>query len=99
MSTPYGQQPTFTPADQVPTETFKPMPPRFADESTQAIPAHAPGPVPGQPLQADGTPAYTSNGFTAPERTVGGRVELAGRLAATAATAPSATGSGPATAS
>ena len=68
MSTPYGQQPTFTPADQVPTETFKPMPPRFADESTQAIPAHAPGPVPGQPLHADGTPAYTSNGFTAQER-------------------------------
>ena len=74
MSTPYGQQPTFTPADQVPTETFKPMPPRFADESTQAIPAHAPGPVPGR----SGPP---------------------GRLAATAATAPSATGSGPATAS
>jgi hypothetical protein len=81
MSTPHDQsQATFTPADQVPTQTFAGGPAlaqpaaeyRWQGDGTQPRPAAPAGAgfTQAQPgdVQPDGTPQYTGNGFTAGER-------------------------------
>jgi len=81
MSTPHDQsQATFTPADQVSTQTFAGGPAlaqpaaeyRRQGGGTQPRPAAPAGTgfTQAQPgdVQPDGTPRYTSNGFTAEER-------------------------------
>jgi hypothetical protein len=81
MSTPHDQsQATFTPADQVPTQTFAGGPAlaqpaaeyRWQGDGTQPRPAAPAGTgfTQAQPgdVQPDGTPRHTSNGFTAEER-------------------------------